>query len=192
MSVLMKYNYREGLIAMYNKHNKPQNIKIRTLVSPGMSYLALSYFGQYLTLKLVPYIGKDAVGRDQYSKDKFISTTLSYEGAAYFYEVAVSIITGAETDKQLPATLPCKRDATLTLEYKPDENNQLTAYLVGNKNGETITFIFKTRQIQKWLDDQPVTQVIQADLEEFAMVLYGYIQSSPYAEYLLKKATGVS
>ena len=86
--------------------------------------------------------------------------------------------------------LQCKRETILTLEYKPDENNQMTVYLVGNKNNETIPFKFKTQQIQEWVDGQMVTQVIQADLQEFAMILYKYILSSGNAEYLLNKAIG--
>jgi len=174
---------------MYN--NKPQNINLRTLCTPGISYLVLSRFGLYLVLKLVPWTGKDNTGRDQYSKEKFISTTLNPDGAKFFYEVVTSILTGTETGEQFPVVFQCKRDTTLTIEYK-DENNQMTAYLVGNKNNETIPFRFKTQQIQKWMDGQMVTQVIQADLEEFAMILYNYIQSSDNAEWLLNKVIGQS
>ncbi|MCL2837946.1 MAG: hypothetical protein FWE04_02615 [Oscillospiraceae bacterium] len=139
--------------------------------------------------KLVPWIGKDN-GRDQYSKEKFISTTLSPDGAKCFYEVVTSILKGAEPEKPLPMVLQCKRETILTLDYKPDENNQMTASLVANKNNETISFKFKTQQIPKWVDGQMVTQVIQVDLQEFAMILYGYIHSSGDAEYLLNKAIG--
>ena len=171
-------------------YNKLSNIQLKTLCTPGISYLSLSYYGQYLVFKLVPWAGKDASGRDQYSKEKFISTTLNPEGAKCFYEVVTSILTGTEPEKPLPMVLQCKRETTLTLDYKPDENNQMTAYLVANKNNETISFKFKTQQIQNWVDGQMVTKVIQADLEEFAGILYNYILRCGEAEYLLNKSIG--
>ena len=180
-----KYNYNNN----YNK-NKSENIKIRTLCSPEVAYVEISYFRTYLTLKFVPWVGKDHNGLDQYCKKTFSSTTLNPEGAAYFYGIAMSIVNGKEADIQFPAVLPCKNDTTLTLEYKPDENNQMAAFLVINKNNETISFKFNTWQTQGFVDGQPVTKVVQTELQEFAMILFGYIQRNGDADYLLSKPVG--
>lgn len=76
------------------------NTYIRTLYSSGFSFLAISFFKTNLTLNFVPYLGKDNVGRSQYSKSEFLSTTANYEGAAALYLAAMPILDGNENQER--------------------------------------------------------------------------------------------
>lgn len=102
------------------------NTYIRTLYSPGFSFLMMSFFKTNLTLNFVPYLGKDNVGRSQYSKTEFLSTTVHYEGAAAFYMTAMPILDGNESQVEL--VFPYSNNATLIFENKLDQDNQMGAY----------------------------------------------------------------
>ena len=152
------------------------NTFIRRVVSPGYSVLTLSLYRLNLVLKLRPVIGKDKRGFDIYCRDTFISTSLDYDGATVFHQTAMSIYKGNEPENQLELTMPSGNNATVTLAYKPDEANQMTAYLVLSKNNITIPFRFATCQYQTCVDGKWITKVCQAGLGAFAMVLEGYLR----------------
>lgn len=156
---------------MYN--NKSTNTYIRTLYSEGFSFLMMSFFKTNLTLNFVPYLGKDNMGRSQYSKTEFLSTTVHYEGAAALYMTAMPILNGNESQVEL--VLPCSNQATLIFEYKLNQNNQMGAYLLINKNNETIPFRFGTMQYRVKENGQVITKVIQSGLGAFAETLDGYL-----------------
>lgn len=128
---------------------------IRTFYSKEFSYLMMSFFKANLSIRLAPYAGKDGSGRHQYHDRKGLTTTFGYEGAFYLYHVAMSILNGENPDESIEAVLSCN-NATITLEYKPDQNNQMTAYLKIEKSNETVTFRFGTHTSQKkrkWASD---------------------------------------
>ena len=159
------------------KYNGSENTYIKALYAPGFSSLTMSYFRIYLTLNFVPWLSTDSTGHSQYCKKTFLSTTLDYNWAAYFHGACMSILSDEGSTKSVEATLPCKNNAALTLLYRPGEDNQMTAYMVINKDNKTILFRFETRVKQEIVDGQMVTKVIQAGLETFSMVLKGYMES---------------
>lgn len=149
------------------------NTYIRTLYSSGFSFLMMSFFKTNLTFNFAPYLGKDNVGRSQYSKTEFLSTTVNYEGAAALYMTAMPILEGNESQMEL--VLPCSNQATLIFEYKLDQNNQMSAYLLINKNNSTMTFRFGTMQYKVKENGQVITKVVQSGLGAFAETLDGYL-----------------
>lgn len=149
------------------------NTYIRTLYAPEFSYVRMSFFKTNLTLNFVPYLGKDNIGRSQYSQTEFISTTVNYEGAAALYLAATSILDGNKNQVEL--VLPCSNNVTLIFECKPDENNQMTACLVIDKNNGTIPHRFGTMQYRVKENGQMVTKVIQSGLGVFAKTLDAYL-----------------
>lgn len=162
------------------------NTYIRTLYSPGFSLLTMSFFKTNLTLNFVPYLGKDNVGRSQYSKTQFLSTTVNYEGAAALYLAAMPILDGKESQMEL--VLPCSNNVTLILEYKPDQDNQMGTYLLINKNNKTILLRFGTMQCRVKENGQMVTKVIQSGVGAFVKILDAYL-SGIGADLHLSKLT---
>jgi hypothetical protein len=158
---------------MYNDRNA--NTYIRTLYSPGFSYLAMSFFKTNLTLNFVPYIGNDSQGLNQYCRKTHLSTSITLQGAAYFYLTAMSVISEEDSKKQVESVLQCRNGTTLIFEYKPDQNNQMNAYLVIKKNNSAIPFMFSTLQYAANVNSQMVTKVMHADLLVFAKILDGYL-----------------
>lgn len=150
-----------------------KNTYIRSLYSPGFSSLTMSFFRTNLTLNFVPYLGKDNVGLSQYSKTEFLSTTVNYEGAVALYLSAMPILDG--NGSQMELVLPCSNNATLILEYKPDQDNQMSIYLFINKNNRTIPLRFGTMQYRTKENGQMVTKVIQSGLGAFTKTLDAYL-----------------
>ena len=112
---------------MYNNNSdKPTNVQIKSLYSPGYSSLMMSYFRRYLTLDFALYTGKDDNGFDQYSREIRPSTSLDPDGAAFFYMQAYRILEGKVPEEQpIEVVLHCRNDTKLTFAYRPDENNQM-------------------------------------------------------------------
>jgi hypothetical protein len=136
----------------------------------------MSFYRTNLILNFVPYVGKDHRGFSQYSKNKFLSTSINYEGAAFFYLTAMPILNGEDSEKQIEAALPCSNNAALLFEYKPDQSGQMSAYLTVNKNNEMIPFRFSTHPYRVNIDGNMVTKVRQAGLGAFAMTLESYLK----------------
>ena len=157
---------------MQNK--KPTNTFIRNIFSPGLSSLTMSFFNTYLTLCFNAYIGKDNRGFDQYCQKTFLSASIRYEGAAFFWLIALPILEGKQ-ERPIEAILKCGKNASLLFEYKPDENNQMTAYLTINKNNEMIPFKFLTHEYKVKENGQTVTKVVHQGLAAFVSVLDGYL-----------------
>jgi hypothetical protein len=154
------------------------NIPIRTLYTPGFSSLAMSYFKTNLIFSFAPYIGKDDQELDKYCKKSFLSTSVNPDRAAFFYVQASRIIDGKNPEEQIEAVLPCYNGTTLTFAYKPNENNQMVAYLVINKNNEMISFKFQTTEYADNIDGQMVTKIVQTGLITFHLILGCYLAGS--------------
>ena len=161
------------------------NTIIKTLYSEGFSSLMMSYYKYILVLTFNPYIGKNNVGFPQYNIKTFLSTSVNYEEAALFYLTAMSILEGKNADKEISAVLT-RNNATLTFEYKPDQNNQMTAYLVINKNNQIIPFRFNTKTYQAQENGQMITKVVQAGLGVFAKTLESYMTGTGITNHLNK------
>jgi len=165
-------------------YNKPTNTFLRTLYSPGFSSLTLSYYLANITLKFIPYIGKDNTGLSKYCDKTFLSISINPDGASFFYMIASKIIDGKELDKPIETVLPCLNGTTLTFEYKPDEKNLMAAYLVIDKNNQTIRFKFPSMEYQDLVDGQLVTKVAQTGLGTFALILGCYLAGKAANNYI--------
>jgi hypothetical protein len=150
-----------------------QNTHIRNLYSEGFSALRISYFKTNLVFSFIPYTGKDYRGLSQYSTTKFLSTSVNYDAASFFYLIAKQIIEGEAT--QMWAELPCLNNAALIFEHKPDENNQMATYLVINKNNEMIPFRFATHEYKIVENGQMTNKLVQTGLGVFVSILDGYL-----------------
>lgn len=133
----------------------------------------MSFFKTNLTLNLIPYIGKNNVRLSQYSKTKFLSTTVNYEGAAVLYLAAMPSLDG--NGSQMELVLPCSNNTVLILEHKRDQDNQMSAYLLFNKNNRTIPLRFGTMQYRVKENGQMITKIIQSGLGVFVKTLEAYL-----------------
>lgn len=178
----MNYNnaYTSSGIKRYN------NIVIRTLYAPEYSSLMMSFYKTHLTFAFSPYSGKNESGFPQYDIKRHVSTTVDHEGAAALYLIVKKILQGDEMPTRL--ILPRYHQATLTFKYEPDESNQMRAYLLLDKNRETIPFQFAIHQYQVKENGQVVTKTIQSGLMAFEKVLEAYLTSTDAAKYLNKSA----
>jgi hypothetical protein len=173
MIILYKDYIKKGWVIMND--NAPTNVQIKALYAPGYSYLTMSYFCTNLTLSFAPWLSRDNIGRNEYDIKAFLSTSINHERAAFFYTQASRILDGKNTGEPVEVTIPCNKGATLTFEYKPDENNQMSAYMIINKNNQTIPFKFPTTEYSEKIDGQDVTSVMQTSLSIFTTILGCYI-----------------
>ena len=161
----------------------PKNKPFGKLRSPGLSKLKLSLYPLspdklYLNFKFNPCTARDYTGRDVYSQDTYISTSINYEGAKEFHSIAKSALDELDSKKEIIASIPCGKDATLTFEYKQEEDGHMGAYLISSKGKITIPFRFQTYREQgrdRSTGDE-VTIVIQLDLIHFNSLLDRYIK----------------
>jgi hypothetical protein len=180
-------------MAMYKKKSA-NNIFVATFNSPGLSGLMLSLYEKnnktYLILKFVPCIGKDEFGNNEYCKEKFLSTSLDYEGAKEFCRIATPILNGKDAKNHITAQLPCGKDTSLTFEHKQEQNGHMGAYLTITKSSMTIPFKFEAYETTSYnyVKSEDETCLIQQGLFGFARELYKYIQNIEK----LEKANGGS
>ena len=160
---------------MYKKNKMAINTYIRTLYSEECSSLMMYFYNHNLSFSLAPYMGKNKNGLNQYDMSKIIRTTVNYEGASFLYQAAMLIINGKQLDNQIMATLQCYGNTTLSLVYKLDQDNQMYAYLVINKNNESIPFRFHVHTITIKENGQAITKMIQSSLGVFAKTIEGYL-----------------
>lgn len=73
--------------------------------------------------------------------------------------------------------LPCNHDTYLHFEYKPDENNQMTAYLSIEKNHRTILYKFNVYEYFISPHGRKERIVFHSGLSEFVMALRTYLTS---------------
>ena len=166
---------------MYN--NKSANIFIQTLGSPGLSQITFSLYEKdnktYLVLKFVPCIGQDDMGADEFCKITFQSTAIDCDGAISFYPTVKAALEGPDSKKEIMVSLPCGSNATLTFEYKSEQNGHMGAYLVISKNNQTIPFRFETHQFRVYNSEGKwVTIATQTGLRSFVKILDDYIKRS--------------
>jgi hypothetical protein len=133
----------------------------------------MSYYKTNLVFRFAPYDGMDNRGQHKYNKTMFLSTSVNHDAAASLYMLAKSIFDGK--DNQVEVVLQCGNNATLTFEFKPDQNSQMTAYLVIRKNNEMIPFRFSTHPFQVQENGQMVTKIIQSGVGVLACTLKGYL-----------------
>jgi len=161
---------------MMSKNKRPAvSTYIRTLYSDGISYLRINYFNLNLSLCFAPCVGKDHKGRSDYDFSKKLATTITYEDAALLYYIARSIVDGKNSQITMKAVIPSYKNAAIRFDYKPDQNNQMWAYLAIDKDNRTIPFVFSTQTVEVEEDNRLITKVIQSGLGAFGMILQGYL-----------------
>jgi hypothetical protein len=158
---------------------------MRNFYAPGYSSMTLSFFNWNLSLRFYRYSGKDKDGFDRYDLKNGITTTVNYENASYLHQTAMLILKGINTEKEIKAELPCY-NATIILEWKPDHDNQMAAYLSIEKNDQSISFRFRTHTVKVMENGQMVTKVIQSGLGAFAMTLESYLNGTGIDFHLYK------
>ncbi len=154
------------------KDKKLLNLHVRTLYSRDFSSLMLSQYKANLTFSFAPYAGKDNRGIDQYDLKMFLSTSVSYVEAAAFFHIAESIVSGKNKPRKFTLA---RNKATLLFEFKPNQDNQMEAFLVIMKDNRSIPFKFSTAVYETQENGQTVTEIIQTGLIAFAQALQGYL-----------------
>ncbi|MDR1334534.1 MAG: hypothetical protein LBJ71_04935 [Holosporaceae bacterium] len=153
------------------------NTVLRNFYAPGYSYITVAYFNTNLSLRFYRYIGKhnkNGFDQDIYDLPNGMTTTVNYEGASYLHQAAMSILKDINSEKEIGAVLQCNK-AALILECKSDQGNQMAAYLVIEKNNQSIPFKFITHTVQVKENGQTVTKVVQSGLGAFAKTIEGYL-----------------
>jgi hypothetical protein len=97
----------------------------------------------------------------------------------------MSILSDKNSEIERLAALPCN-NATLTLAYKREENNQMRAYMTIEKSNQSITFKFSIHTFQEKKDGQIITKVIQSGLGAFAATIEGYLTGIGAGRHLSK------
>ena len=162
--------------------NNIKNYNIRMMYSIGFASLMLSQYKTNLTFGFAPYVGKDNKGIDKYDSKMFISISVSYAEAAALYHISEAIVEGYNKPGEFVLT---RNRTTMIFDFKPNQDNQMEAFLVIKKNDRMIPFRFTTQEYTSQENGQAVTTIIQAGLIVFAKALNGYLSGigvdSPWA-----------
>lgn len=145
------------------------NLYIRSLYSPDVAGLTLSFYKTNLALSFVPFLRRDKRGLSEYDKRKYVSTTIGVESAAALYYLAKRIVEGTLKDPAL-YVIPCNKEATLTFEH----DGEKTSLLIEKKN-ERIPFVFMVHQYKTKENGTVVTKTIPAGLLAFMESLEAYL-----------------
>ena len=146
---------------------------IRTIYSPGYSYMMMSFYNVNLSFSFCRFIGRNNAGKPQFEKNH-LTTSVNYEGAALLYHVIMPILNEANHWDEVKTTVPCN-NAALIFEYKPDENNRMAAYITIEKNNQQISLKFPTLEYEYKKDGKFFTHVAQSGLGVLAKTIYGYL-----------------
>ena len=136
------------------------------------SYLTFGFFNHNLSLRIARYNeGNRNVGFNHSDMRDGITATVNFEGAYYLYKVAMSIVNDINRENEKKALLE-RRDTIIILDYKPDHNGRMLAYLtIGNKI-QSISYGFTIRVYQ---DKKNGQMVVQSELGAFAKTIEGYL-----------------
>jgi len=103
-------------------------------------------------------------------------TTVNWDGAFSLFKTAMDIIEGREAAQGVFLSISCASGATLILDRKPGQDNQMETLFVISKNNETIPFKFSTQSVQVKENNQMVTKIIECGLGTFAKTINGYLE----------------
>jgi hypothetical protein len=158
---------------MANQKSPATSTQIRTLYSNGISCLTIKFFNTNLSFGFQPFSGKDQNGFNQFNKDKTITTTVNYEGAATLWKTGQDILDGKIN--KCNVVIQCAGGTVLILERRLNDN-QLETWCTINKNGEIIPFRFNSyiRDIEE--NGQMIKQQIEAGLLVFIKTINGYLE----------------
>ena len=90
------------------------------------------------------------------------------------------------SENETQAVVQCNNNTTIILDYKRDQNNQMTACLIINKNNQSYPFKFSTHTQQIKINGQFVTKVVQTQLFVFAKTIESYLLATAADRHLSK------
>ena len=175
---------------MNKNYKKAISTFIRNLYGAN-SCLTFGFFNQNLSFRISQY-NNGRNRNNSFSQNDMgdgITATVNYEGASYLYEVARSIVNDTNPENEKSARLE-RGETTIILEYKRAHNNRMVAYLVIEKNRQSISYEFVTRTCQDKNDGQLITKVVQSELGAFAKTIEGYLIGVGADRHLAKMPDG--
>jgi hypothetical protein len=158
---------------------------MRDFYAPGYSYMTLSFFNWDLSLSFYRYSGKDEDGFHSYDFVNDLTITLDDERVSYLYQTAIFILNEKDPGKEIKVEIP-RYNINLMLERKPDDDGQMAVFLTIEKNGQSISFRFKTRTFKVTENGQESTMVVQSGLMAFAKTLEAYLTGTSISYHLKK------
>lgn len=161
------------------------NTIVRTLYSPGYSYVRMSLYRTGMNLLFTPHVGFDNVGRSIYDRSKCQSVTIDYEQAAGLCQLATPIIED-KADWQVCHRIFCNKQAELIFEHKLEQNGQRQTYLTLEKNGLRIPHMFKTMPYFVVENGKKIEKIMRTDLGVFEKALEGYLRAIGAERHLSK------
>lgn len=158
-----------------NNASKGTSTHIRTLYSENLSYLTIRFYNTNLSFNFVPFVGKDANGRNKYDETKGITTTINFEGAELLYQAAEDVLKTMAPNDTMRAPIECNNGVRIVFERKLDQNNQMASWLTIEKNGAMIPFKFETKTIQMTRNGQNMTKIIETGVGVLKKTIEGYL-----------------
>jgi hypothetical protein len=162
-------------MAEYNNNSKGTSTHIRTLYSESLSYLTIRFYNTNLSFNFVPFIGKDANGKNKYNETKGITTTINFEGAALLNQAANDVLSTMAPTDTMNVSIECNNGVRIIFERKLDQNNQMSSWLTIEKNGEAIPFKFETKTIQMTKNGQAITKIVETGVSVLQKTIEGYL-----------------
>lgn len=158
--------------------------QIRTIYSEGYSYITIKFYNMSLLMQFVPFVSKDATGKNIYDSTRSQSTTINWEGAYSLYKFGKDIIEGNILEGNIQLTC---NNSSLVLERKVGMNGYETVFTI-NKNGASIPFKFTTQIVNIKENGQYMSKTIESGLGAFIKTLEGYL-TGINSEHHLNKFT---
>lgn len=142
---------------------------VRTMYTED-SYLEIGLFYPNLSLSIGGY-NKETGHHDNSNAH---TTTITHEEACILRNITKLIANGLDSS-ELEVIIPCNSGDTVSLVFKAEQDDYISAYLGLDKNGQKLSFKFPTRTYQMKERGKTNTVLLQAGLESFSGVLDGFI-----------------
>jgi hypothetical protein len=125
----------------------------------------------------------DNRGFSKYDLENGMIARVNQEDASCLYDVVTFVLNDINSEKEIYIAFD-EGKTTLLFEYKPDEENQMSAYFTIKNDDQSILFKFETCTVLVIENGQKVFKVFQSDLGAFAKILEGYLTSSGVNHHL--------
>lgn len=146
---------------------------IRNFYSDGMSCLNMSFYNTSLSMKFEPFMAKNNYGRSTYDTKNTIATSIGYEAASMFVDLADDIIAGKIQGCDIP--IECAPGAALKLHRGVGQDGKPETIISITRNNTTIPFKFNTVQCTAVENGQQVTKIIETGLLAVKKTVEGYL-----------------
>lgn len=173
-------------MADFNNNSKGTSTHIRTLYSEDMAYLTITFYNTNLSFKFVPFMGKDANGKNKYNEGKTVTTTINFEGATLLQQSALEVVNTFGPTDTIMVPIECNNGVRIIFERKLDQNNQMSSWLSIDKNGETVPFKFSSKIININKNGQATTKIIETGVLVLIKIIEGYLTGINASRHLNK------